>query len=103
MVALFIGIYVIEYKHVRVINSAPFPLALFCSEEFVKPFLISPGVLSGSTIISSRMSLVVFAVNLPFAMTTIRLKAVLVTGIAVKLACVFEYFAAVTLLHCPGL
>jgi hypothetical protein len=66
----------VKDKHIRVIHGATFPLTLLCFEKIVEPHSISVRIRFIALIISSRISLVVFIVNLMFTSAAVRLQTI---------------------------
>ena len=76
MLTLFTGIYVIKYKHVRVIDVTSFPLTYLFFKEVMKPYLVSAHICSIALIISSWVFFIVLIINSSFTWTTVWLKAI---------------------------
>jgi hypothetical protein len=103
VIPLLLWVQVVEDKHVRIIHSAAFPLTLFRTEILIKPSSISQGVFTSMLIVTSRVSLIVLAVNQLFACAAVPLQSIFSRCAAMKLARVFNDFAAAALLQHTGL
>jgi hypothetical protein len=87
----------IENEHIRVVDRTPFPLALFCLQQFIEPLAIAVRFRFVAFVVTTRVSFIMFPVNRFFTGATVRLQAIRIAPEPMVLACIFYSFASETL------